>query len=46
MAISDYAIALFALLGTLIVPFIAFYQMLRLRRRAIQLSVARRGDRR
>ena len=36
MAISEYALALSLLLGTLLVPFFAAYQMLRLRRRAMR----------
>ncbi|MDQ0767986.1 hypothetical protein QF031_000735 [Pseudarthrobacter defluvii] len=39
MALSDYALALTALLGTLLVPFAVLYQMLRLKRRAIRISV-------
>ncbi|UEL27779.1 hypothetical protein [Pseudarthrobacter sp. L1SW] len=47
MAISDYALALCALLGTLLVPFFVLYQMLRLKRRAIRVTApaASRGDR-
>lgn len=39
MAISEYAFALCALLGTLLVPFVVLHQMLRLKRRAIRESV-------
>lgn len=39
MAFSDYALALTALLGTLLVPFAVIYQMLRLKRRAIRIPV-------
>ena len=48
VAISEYAFALCALLGTLLVPFFVLYQMLRLKRRAVRLttSPAARGDRR
>ncbi len=54
VALSDYALALCALLGTLLVPFAVLYQMLRLRRRAIRIHVrtapaptpASRGNRR
>ncbi|MDR7162608.1 hypothetical protein J2X12_000609 [Pseudarthrobacter oxydans] len=48
MAISEYAFALCALLGTLLVPVLVLYQMLRLRRRAIQVrtTAAPRVDRR
>lgn len=37
MAFSDYALALSALLGTLLVPFAVLYQMLRLKRRALRI---------
>ena len=48
MAFSDYALALFALLGTLLVPFAITYQMLRLKRRALRIPVrpAPRGNHR
>ncbi|BCW76816.1 hypothetical protein [Arthrobacter sp. NicSoilB11] len=50
MAFSDYALALSALLGTLLVPFAVLYQMLRLKRRAIRIPVrcapAPRGNQR
>ncbi|MCQ6271136.1 hypothetical protein M8J71_11650 [Pseudarthrobacter sp. R1] len=48
MAISEFAFALCALLGTLLVPFFVLYQMLRLKRRAVRIgaSPAARGDRR
>jgi hypothetical protein len=48
VAISEYALALFALLGTLLVPFFILYQMLRLKRRAVRVttSPASRGERR
>ena len=39
VAFSDYALALTALLGTLLVPFAVLYQMLRLKRRAIRIPV-------
>ena len=39
MALSDFALALCALLGTLLVPFAVLYQMLRLKRRAIRVPV-------
>lgn len=39
MAFSDYALALSALLGTLLVPFTVLYQMLRLKRRALRIPV-------
>lgn len=44
----EYAFALFALFGTLLVPFVVLYQMLRLKRRAIRVtaSVAPRDSRR
>ncbi|MGO4234702.1 hypothetical protein [Pseudarthrobacter sp. YAF2] len=48
MAFSDYAFALFALLGTLLIPFAVLYQMLRLKRRALRIPVrpAPRGHQR
>ncbi|MET3721851.1 MULTISPECIES: hypothetical protein [unclassified Arthrobacter] len=42
MALTDYALALCALLGTLLVPFCAMYQVLRLKRRAIRVTATRR----
>ncbi|WPU08578.1 hypothetical protein [Pseudarthrobacter oxydans] len=47
MAIYEYALALCALLGTLLVPFFVLYQMLRFKRRAVRLTApaASRGDR-
>ena len=47
MAISEYALALCALLGTLLVPFFVLYQMLRLKRRAVRLTTpgTTRGER-
>lgn len=38
MTISDFAFALCALLGTLLIPFSVLYQMLRIKRRAIRVS--------
>lgn len=49
MAFSEYAFALCALLGTLLVPFVVLYQVLRLKRRAVRVSTlvpAPPGDRR
>ena len=48
VAFSDYALALSALLGTLLVPFAVLYQMLRLKRRALRIHVrpAPRGNQR
>ncbi|MFX1819012.1 hypothetical protein PV768_04400 [Pseudarthrobacter sp. CC4] len=48
MAFSDYALALSALLGTLLVPFAVLDQMLRLKRRALRIPVrpAPRGNQR
>lgn len=48
MALSEFALALFALLGTLLVPFLVVHQMLRLKQRAIRStgSVFLRGNRR
>ncbi|MET4147174.1 hypothetical protein ABIB45_004114 [Arthrobacter sp. UYCo732] len=42
VALTDYALALCALLGTLLVPFCAMYQVLRLKRRAIRVTATRR----
>ena len=39
MALTEYALALSALLGTLLIPFAVLYQVLRLKRRAIQIPV-------
>jgi hypothetical protein len=39
VAFTDYALALCALLGTLLVPFAVLYQMLRLKRRALRIPV-------
>lgn len=39
MAFSDYTIALSVLLGTLLVPFVVLYQMLRFKRRALRIPV-------
>jgi hypothetical protein len=44
LVLIDYALALCALLGTLLIPFCAMYQVLRLRRRAIRVT-ATRSDR-
>ena len=38
MAVSEYYLALSALLSTLLVPFFVLHQMLRLKRRAIRIS--------
>ncbi|WP_306635275.1 hypothetical protein [Pseudarthrobacter siccitolerans] len=48
MTVSDYALALCALLGTLLVPFVVLYQMLRLKRRTLGIPVrtAHRGNQR
>ncbi|GGH91101.1 hypothetical protein GCM10007170_06460 [Arthrobacter liuii] len=47
---SDYALALTALLSTLLVPFAIMYQLLRLKRRALRIPVptapAPRGNQR
>ena len=48
MALSDYAFALSALLGTILIPFIVYYQVLRFKRRALKLAarpVPRDGQR-
>lgn len=39
MAFSDYALALCALFGTLLVPFAVLYQLLWLKRRALRIAV-------
>ncbi|MET1086939.1 MAG: hypothetical protein ABWY04_07445 [Arthrobacter sp.] len=49
MALLDFALALCALLATLLIPFAVLYQMLRLKRRAVRVSApaaAPRGNRR
>jgi hypothetical protein len=48
VAVSEYVLALSALLGTLLVPFFVLYQMLRFKRRAIRITAPAgpRGDRR
>ncbi|MDQ0800099.1 hypothetical protein QF050_001738 [Arthrobacter sp. SLBN-112] len=48
VAFLDYALALCALLGTLLIPFAVLYQMLRLKRRALRIPVrpAPRGNQR
>ena len=47
VAISEYALALCALLGTLLVPFFVLYQVLRLKRRTVRVTAPApsRGDR-
>ena len=45
VAISDFAFALSALLGTLLVPFFVLYQVLRLKRRAIRIHSPARAPR-
>jgi pilus assembly protein TadC len=39
VALTDYALALSAMLGTLLVPFAVLYQRLRPKRRAIRILV-------
>ncbi|WP_459790626.1 hypothetical protein [Arthrobacter sp. AD-310] len=48
MALFDFALALCALIGTLLVPFFVLYQVLRRKRRAIRFHapLAPEGDRR
>jgi hypothetical protein len=48
VTVSDFALALCALLGILFVPFFVSYQVLRLKRRAIHVGArpAPEGDRR
>ena len=41
VVLTDYALALCALLGTLLIPFCAMYQALRLKRRAIKVAATR-----
>jgi hypothetical protein len=41
VALIDYALALCALLGTLLIPFAAMYQVLRLKRRAVRVPATR-----
>ena len=36
MALADFVLALCALLGTLLIPFLVLYQVLRLKRRALR----------
>lgn len=38
VAVSDFALALFALLGTLLLPFGVLYQVLRIKRRLVTVS--------
>lgn len=48
VAFSEYAFALSALLGTLMVPFVVLYQLLRIKRRVARITVsalAPRGNR-
>jgi hypothetical protein len=42
VALIDYVLALCALLFTLLVPFCAMYQVLRLKRRALRVTATRR----
>lgn len=48
LALSEYAFALSALLGTPMVPFVVLHQMLKLKRRATRITApsAPRGKRR
>lgn len=39
VAMSDFALALSAFLGTLLVPFGVLYQVIRIKRRALRVSV-------
>ncbi|QHK20112.1 hypothetical protein GU243_10635 [Pseudarthrobacter psychrotolerans] len=41
MALIDYVLALCALLGTLLIPFYAMYQVLRRKRRAVRVTAMR-----
>lgn len=40
MALADFMLALCALLGTLLIPFLVLYQVLRRRRRAVRVAAA------
>ena len=40
MALADFVLALCALLGTLLIPFLVLYQVLRLKRRALREAAA------
>ncbi|MBT2534298.1 hypothetical protein J7E83_19630 [Arthrobacter sp. ISL-48] len=44
MALADYVLALAALLGTLLIPFLVLYCLLRLKRRAVRLAAPRRDN--
>lgn len=48
VAFTDFALALFALLGSLVVPVVVISQMLRLERRALRIPVRtpNRGNKR
>jgi hypothetical protein len=48
VAFSEYVLALCALLGTLVVPFVVLHQVLRHKRRALRVPVltATRGNQR
>jgi hypothetical protein len=41
VALADFLLALCTLLGTLLIPFLALHQMLRLKRRALRVAAAR-----
>lgn len=41
MALVDYALALAALLGTLLIPFCVMYEVLRRKRRAVRVTATR-----
>ena len=40
VALTDFVLALCALLGTLLIPFCVMYQVLRLKRRAVRAAAA------
>jgi hypothetical protein len=40
VALTDFVLALCALLGTLLIPFCVMYQVLRLKRRAVRVAPA------
>jgi hypothetical protein len=43
VALADFVLALCALLGTLLIPFLVLYHLLRLKRRAIRVAAERDG---
>jgi cytochrome c biogenesis protein CcdA len=43
VALADFVLALFVLLGTLLIPFLIMCQLLRLKRRAVRVAAERDG---